>query len=334
MTEMPTTTAKDRVHNITVGLTGDVMLGRLVNEAVSRCADYRYPWGNMLPELRETDLLVINLETTLTNCVRRVPKVFNFKASPDKVRSLVEAGIDVCNVANNHILDFDVQGMLETLTVLDKDGIKHTGAGINLAAAAEPAVVIKNGITVGILGCTDNEPGWKATANRPGTNYIHIEQPDTVLKQVSALRPKVDWLILSIHWGPNMRPIPSRSFVQFAHRAIDHGVDILHGHSAHIFQAVEVYKRRPVLYDTGEFVDDYAVDTWLRNDISFFYILELNRHEIFTLKMLPVSIRNMQVNRAEGDDRRRAVDGIRELCKNFDTRLTGHDGYLYVDLQG
>ena len=95
--------------SVTVAFAGDVMLGRLVNEKIG-LTNYRYPWGDMLPLLKNADVAIINLETTLTRHTQAVPKIFNFRAEPDRVNCLLAAGIDVVNLANNHMLDFGVEG--------------------------------------------------------------------------------------------------------------------------------------------------------------------------------------------------------------------------------
>ena len=264
--------ATNTIEEVRIGLAGDTMLGRNVDEVIGR-RGYRYPWGDMLDILGGTDLNLVNLETTLTRSTQMVSKVFNFKAHPDRVKCLVEAKIDVCTLANNHILDFEIEGMIETIKMLDQKGIAHVGAGRSLDEARQPLIITRKDITIGIIGCTDNEPSWTAGPDTPGTHYVSVDAPDELKEQVKRVNTAVDILILSIHWGPNMREKPSRAFIQFAHQMIDAGVDIFHGHSAHIFQGIEVYKNRLILYDTGDFVDDYYVTPSLRNDQSFFYIV-------------------------------------------------------------
>jgi poly-gamma-glutamate capsule biosynthesis protein CapA/YwtB (metallophosphatase superfamily) len=134
--------------------------------------------------------------------------------------------------------------LIETLETLDRAQIQHVGAGINAIAAAAPVIIKRRGIKVGILGCTDNEPTWKASEAHPGIVYLDVGDLDTIRDAILQLRPQVDLLILSMHWGPNMRERPSADFRAFAHQLI--------------------------LYDTGDFVDDYAIDPFLRNDRSFF----------------------------------------------------------------
>jgi poly-gamma-glutamate capsule biosynthesis protein CapA/YwtB (metallophosphatase superfamily) len=314
-------------QRITIGFMGDVMLGRLVNEKISR-AGYTYPWGNVLPLLKENTLNIINLETTLTISTQAVPKVFNFKASPDKVKTLTEGNITVTNIANNHILDFSYQGMIETIATLDKAHIRHVGAGINEDEARKPVILTFNDTTLGILGYTDNEPGWASSGLKPGTHYVKVGDIRKIQEDIEKIRSKVDIVILSIHWGPNMRDKPTQEFIDFAHAIIDAGVDIFHGHSAHVVQGIEKYKNKLIMYDTGDFVDDYAVDELLRNDRSFLFRVTVDKTKIKHVQLIPVIISSMQVNLAQGDNYTQAVEKIQQLSAPFGTTIT-NDGIIH-----
>lgn len=300
---------KSKKENVLIALTGDVMIGRTVDEHLSTVPS-SYIWGDTLPLLKKADITLINLEAALTTSTHKVPKVFNFKAAPEKVQSLQDAHVTVCNIANNHILDFDVQGLKETLQVLDKAGIQHVGAGNNEAQAKSPVILKKNNVIIGFLGCTDNEPDWKATSSSPGVFFLDVGDMKAIEEEILALRPKVDVLILSIHWGPNMRERPPKSFREFAHQLIDKGVDIIHGHSAHIFQGIEAYKNGLILYDTGDFVDDYYVDPLLRNDRSFLFFIELDKKGFVSLFCIPTLISDYRVNLAKGKD---ALETIKRM---------------------
>jgi poly-gamma-glutamate synthesis protein (capsule biosynthesis protein) len=318
---------KNKNKPLVIGFTGDVMLGRLVNQVMTRIntkepgKGYTYVWGNMLPILRQNDINIINLETTLTKSKKKVSKVFNFKADPDKVKALVEAKIDIVSLANNHSCDFNHEGLLETLQVLDKAKIHHVGAGKTIEQARKPVIITRKGIKIGIIGYTDNEPGWKAGPDKPGNNYLRVGDIEQVKKDIAAIRPKVDLLVTTWHWGPNKREIPTPDFVEFAHRMIESGIDIIHGHSAHVTQGVEVYQGKLILYDTGDFVDDYAVGPVLRNDHSFLYKVYVTKEGIQKLVLVPVLIDNMQVNRAKGKDRAEMVQRIKRLSAAFGTEF-------------
>ncbi|MFZ0564987.1 MAG: CapA family protein [Chlamydiales bacterium] len=286
---------------VCIGLTGDVMIGRLVNEFL-KAVPPKTIWGDLISQFHQTDLNLINLEAALTKSEKAVPKVFNFKSDPDNVAVLKQARIDVVNLANNHILDFSEEGLFETLETLDSNQIFHIGAGRNLEEARKPVIVERKGVKIGILGFTDNEPTWKAGKNHPGVNYLPVGDIQTALKDILPLRKQVDVLITTMHWGPNMVERPSPSFIDFAHRLIEEGVDIFHGHSAHIFQGYEIYQKGLILYDTGDFVDDYYVDPVLRNDRSFLFLVTVSKAGFLSLSLIPTKISDCCVNRAnEGE---------------------------------
>lgn len=314
---------------VTIGLAGDTMIGRLVNEYLGGVTP-DYLWGDLLPLLHQTDCNLINLEAALTTSEHKVPKVFNFKADPEKVQTLVEGAIHVVNLANNHVLDYGKEGLLETLVTLDQNKILHVGAGKNAAEAAAPSIVTCQGVRIGFLGCTDNEPNWTATAQRPGTRYIRIGDLEAIRKEIAQLRPQVDLLIVSIHWGPNMRERPSADFVAFAHQLIACGVDVIHGHSAHLFQGVELYQGKLILYDTGDFVDDYYVDPFLRNDRSFFFIVEADKQRLRSLRLVSTLISNCQVNKAQGNEARETLQRMQKLSREFRTSLREENGELML----
>jgi poly-gamma-glutamate synthesis protein (capsule biosynthesis protein) len=307
---------------LTIGFTGDVMLGRTLDKVISQ-RGYDYPWGNVLPLLKDTDMNIINLETTLTNSSKPVDKTFNFKASPDKVQSLVNANITVANLANNHILDFDRDGLLETTETLDRAGIRHVGAGKNWEMASSPLVIIKRNIRISLLGLTDNEAEWRA-GTEPGTYYVNLEdkiEQNNVLHAIRKLKEENDIVIVSIHWGPNMREQPTKEFISFAHGVADHGAQIIHGHSAHIFQGIENYNDKLILYDTGDFVDDYVANSDLRNDLSAFFIVTVSKFGVVNARLVPVRIFQYQVNQADYEDSNWILKRMNRLSSAFNTRI-------------
>lgn len=312
---------KDSADTVIIGFMGDVMIGRLVNEVIPT-KGYTYPWGNTVDLLQHVDLRIINLETALTTNIQKNPKVFNFKALPDRIKTLQDAHIDVANLANNHSLDFMGAGLIETIQTLDSANIIHVGAGNNIQEACKPSIITKNGINIGIIGYTDNEPTWKATSNKPGTNYIRVGDVTTIKNQIETLRPLVDILIVTSHWGPNMQQVPSAAFVQFAHDIIDSGADIIHGHSSHVFQAIEIYNNKVIMYDTGDFIDDYAVDPMLRNDQSLFFAVTVDKNGPQSVTVAPVVIKDMQVNTATGSEKDEILKRIQQLSQEFGTIIS------------
>src|SRR5919112_1157414 len=318
---------------------GDVMLGRKVAEALSYRMRPEEPWGDVMALLDAADLRIINLECAITDNEQpwtRTAKVFHFRTPPSAIETLRTARIDACSLANNHTLDFEEQGLLDTLEHLDAAGIRHAGAGRNREEAADTTILaVPSDPThrVALLAFTDNEPPFAAGTDRPGTNYLPVSlQPDVLLKverAVVAVRALgVETVIFSNHWGPNMVQRPRELFRRFARAVIDLGVDIYYGHSAHVFQGVEIYRGKPILYDTGDFIDDYAVNRELRNDWSFLFKISLEGGEFRRLELSPVTLPYARVHLAKGSEQEAILDRMEHLSGEMGTAFVRREGRL------
>jgi poly-gamma-glutamate capsule biosynthesis protein CapA/YwtB (metallophosphatase superfamily) len=322
----------------TLALTGDVMLGRGVNETL-RGVRPEEPWGDVLPLLSSADLRIINLECAITGHKRpwsRTPKVFHFRADPPAVEVLRAAHVDACSLANNHTLDFEEEGLLDTLAHLEAADIRYAGAGRNLEEAAQPVLLDIHGERVALLAFTDNEPPFAAGPDRPGTNYLPVSLEPEVLRRVEAAvgaarEAGAGTIVFSNHWGPNMVQRPKGSFRRFARAVVDRGVDVYYGHSAHVFQGVEIYRSKPILYDTGDFIDDYAVDPNLRNDRSFLFHVCMEDGDLKRLELFPVVLPYARVETATGDEREVILDRMVGLSAEMGTTFRRREDRLVLE---
>jgi poly-gamma-glutamate capsule biosynthesis protein CapA/YwtB (metallophosphatase superfamily) len=326
----------------TLALMGDVMLGRKVAEVLNHTMRPEEPWGDVMPLLDAADLRIINLECAITDNEQpwtRTAKVFHFRAKPSAIETLRTARIDACSLANNHTLDFEEQGLLDTLEHLDAAGIRHAGAGPNREEAADPAILTvpaDHTHRVALLAFTDNEPSFAAGTDRPGTNYLPVSLRPGVLRRVeravaAARGMGVDTVIFSNHWGPNMVQRPKKIFRRFAHAVIDRGVDIYYGHSAHVFQGVEIYRGKPIIYDTGDFIDDYAVNPELRNDWSFLFQVSVVEGRFERLDLTPVKLSYARVDLATGGERETILNRMEGLSAEMGTVFTRREGALVLE---
>ena len=327
---------------ITLAMAGDVMLGRGVADALNYHMRPEEPWGDVMPLLDAADLRIINLECAITDNERpwtRTPKVFHFRTQPSAIETLRAARIDACSLANNHTLDFEERGLLDTLKHLDAAGIRYAGAGRNREEAADPAVLAvpaDHARRVGLLAFTDNEPPFAAGTDRPGTNYLPVSLKPDVLRRVeravSTVRQMgVDTVVFSNHWGPNMVQRPKGIFRRFARAVIDRGADIYYGHSAHVFQGVEIYRGKPILYDTGDFIDDYTVDPELRNDWSFLFRVSVEEGGFERLDLTPVKLSYARVDLATGGERETILNRMERLSAEMGTVFARREGALVLE---
>lgn len=327
---------------------GDVMLGRLVNEVLKK-EPPDYPWGDTLDIFKKTDVRICNLECVISDKGQPwtiTPKAFHFRSDSKNISVLKKAQIDIVSLANNHVLDYEEEALLDMMEILDHENIEHTGAGINLVEASAVAIsevtTAKGTFKVGMIAFTDNEPEWEV-GDQPGVFYVPVNLEETsaryLLHEIEEAKKDVDFLIISAHWGPNWGYRPQPDHIPFAKALIDAGGDVIFGHSCHVFQGIEIYKGKPIFYSTGDFIDDYAVDEIERNDQSFLFMVETEGKRITGLKLYPTVIRNMQAcladrqaRKAQESELKDTVFKMIELCDEFGTKSTWQTSEKYLEV--
>ena len=307
------------------------MLARGVTAAI-REKGISWPWGNVLPLLQNADLTLANLECVIGRKGNEfMPRrVFYFRADNKAADALSMAGIDFVSLANNHAIDFRGKGLMETRRLLDQKNITFTGAGKDQQQAQEIAFIDVKGIRVAMIAFADHFKEYSARKTKPGINYITVGSDTTLVKDLisQAKKEGADLIIFSMHWGPNMNRIPLPGFVEFAHAVIDAGVDIFHGHSAHVFQGIEFYNKGVILYDTGDLVDDYYVYPKFRNDQQLLFQINVSAEQIERVELIPLKISAAQVNLAAGTDFEEIYQRIKDLSLPFGTEVSKQDGRL------
>lgn len=296
-----------------------------------------YIWGDALDELErvQPDVRIVNLETSITVCDDCWKgKGINYRMHPANVDCLTAARIDVCAVANNHVLDYGHAGLVETLETLRRAGIKAAGAGRILSEARTPAIVaLAKGVRVIVFALGTESSGvpleWEARVDRPGIDLLPDLSETTaagVCERAHAIRRPRDIVVASIHWGTNWGYDVPRDHRRFARRLVDGGIDIVHGHSSHHPRPIEVYRNRLILYGCGDFIDDYeGIEGYeqYRDDLAVMYFVTVSAvtGELTALDMTPMQIRKLKLNRTADADAhwlRDTIDGVSVL---YGTRL-------------
>lgn len=304
---------------------------------IQKPVKFAYIWGDALEEWARVapDIRIINLETAVTRSNDREDKGINYRMSPDNVSCLTAAQIDCCVLANNHVLDWGIAGLSETLDTLRKEHLTTAGAGRNLREAETPAVLEVTGkgrILVFAYGAeTSGVPwNWAASEDTPGINLLADCSDETVEHLAACVRSVQqpgDIVIVSLHWGGNWGyEIPHRHR-EFAHRLIDDaGVHVLHGHSSHHVRGIEVYKNKLILYGCGDFLNDYEGISGYkdyRGDLSLMYFVtvEPSTGNLVSLHMTPMQIKHFRENRASREDAEWLTDTLNREGKRFGTRV-------------
>jgi poly-gamma-glutamate capsule biosynthesis protein CapA/YwtB (metallophosphatase superfamily) len=303
------------------------MLGRGVAERLRD--DPRAPL--VAPAVAEAaagaDLFVLNLECCISERGERFAdprKPFFFRAPPVAAQRLAELGVDAVTLANNHALDYGPVALLDTLAHLDAAGIAHVGAGADLASARAPVTLSR----LRIVAASDHPTAFAATPDRPGVAFADLRGegvPDWLL-QAATPGPDADAVLVSPHWGPNMRAEPLPAVRAAAAALVAAGATLVAGHSAHVFQGVA----GRVLYDLGDFVDDYAVDRGLRNDLGLLWLVDLERDGPRHIEAIPLTLEFCHTRVAIGDDARWIARRLRTLCARLGTEVRQEDERLVI----
>jgi poly-gamma-glutamate capsule biosynthesis protein CapA/YwtB (metallophosphatase superfamily) len=324
-----------------------VRLAVRANGPIPRPVGFTWPWGDALPVVEEAapDVRVINLETSVTRSADFAPgKAVHYRMNPENLPCVAAIRPDVCALANNHVLDLGERGLRETLGALADAGLAAAGAGLDAAEAGRPAVVpLPDGGRMLILSCgtasSGIPPHWAATASRPGVNLLPSLSPaaaDALITRTQAARQEGDVIVVSIHWGSNWGYSVHTDQVRFAHRLIDGGIDVIHGHSSHHPRPVEVYRRKLILYGCGDCIDDYEGITGYeeyRDDLRLLYFASIapGTGELAAFTMVPMQARNMRLRHASTADSRWLAATLGRISREFGSRIEHRpDGSLIM----
>ncbi len=361
---------------LTLFLCGDVMTGRGIDQVLPHPSDpdlhepavrdartyvelaedafgrirapvsFDYVWGEALDELRRVGphVRIVNLETAVTTSDDAWPgKGIHYRMHPENVPVLEAAGVDCCVLANNHVLDWGLAGLRETLETLDAAGIGTVGAGRNADEAAEPWTLERDGgprIVVLAFGRETSgvSSEWVAGPHRPGVRLLRDLSEESVEEVAEAVRrvgSAEDLVVASIHWGPNWGYRVPRDQRRFARALIDDaGVDVVHGHSSHHPKGIEVHRGRPILYGCGDFVNDYeGISGYerFRDDlvVMYFPAFDPGSGELVRFRMTPLRLRRFRLERPTEEDVAWIRDRMDRECRELGGRVeAGPDGTL------
>jgi poly-gamma-glutamate synthesis protein (capsule biosynthesis protein) len=221
-------------------------------------------FADILPLLGRTDIRLVNLENPLIDGGLPIPKSGpNLRGSEAGASLIRAAGFNCAVLANNHIGDYGSEGVMRTLEVLKNAGIVTVGAGANLSEAGLPWIAEHHGKRVAVLATAENEFGG-ATDSTPGSNGYQARR---VCSAITAARQKADYVVIIMHGGNELNPVPSPATVDRYRTFIDTGADTVIGMHPHCPQGFEVYRGKPIFYSCGNFLFGYPgqgtpLDSW------------------------------------------------------------------------
>jgi poly-gamma-glutamate synthesis protein (capsule biosynthesis protein) len=315
-----------------------VELAERAHGQIAKPPGFSYIWGDTLAEFerRRPVVRIVNLETAVTSsCDACAGKGIHYRMNPRNVPCLTAAGFDCCALANNHTMDWGREGLRETIGALQAAGIKTAGAGSTLAEARKPACFdLSDRQRLFVYACGTTDSGisveWDATEYRPGVCVIDdlsSHAAEEIATRVAASKRKGDIVVMSLHWGGNWGYEVSDERRRFAHQLVDvAGVDIVHGHSSHHPQPIEVYRGKLILYGCGDLLNDYeGISGYerFRSELGLMYFPQIDREtgDLVGLTMTPTCIRGLRVNLADQGDAHWLCAALNRECRRFGTSV-------------
>jgi len=214
-------------------------------------------FGDLLPYIERSDIAALNIEFPLTTQNRGEKKIGpNLKGNPICITPVCEAGFNLAFLSNNHILDFGIEGMNDTITLLEHNGIKHVGCGKNLAEARIPYIYEKDDIKIAILNFSEIEFNC-ATELHGGANPLDIYQN---IEDIRMAKNYCDHVVVVVHAGQDFNHYPPPFMVQRFRKYATEGASIIACHHSHYISGFEVYNGVPIYYGLGNVIYPKFVD--------------------------------------------------------------------------
>jgi poly-gamma-glutamate capsule biosynthesis protein CapA/YwtB (metallophosphatase superfamily) len=306
---------------------GDIMLtGSAKSLLQARGYDLPFQDKSLARLITSADVAFANLEYPITmKGIRYTDKEYTFRGDPESLSAIRKAGFDFLSLANNHIMDYGEKGLLDTIRLCRKNRLSFAGAGSDLASASGLAVIKNRGVRYGLLAysLTFPEEFW-ATPLKPGTAHPDWAQMGQDIRDA---RQKVDILIVSFHWGEELKSEPKKYQIDFAHHAINQGADIVLGHHPHIPQPIEIFRGKPIFYSLG----NYAFGTKSDNaKFSFAPQTRFKDNVPVQVILYPLNVDNQEVGfqprLVRGTAAKKIITHLMEISNSFGTVINYQDG--------
>lgn len=251
----PGTGENERGENTTIIFAGDVLIAEAMEQYYDTEGVERLVSEELLAEMKNADICMVNNEFQFST--RGTPmedKQFTFRTDPKYVQVMLDMGVDIVSLANNHSLDFGTEALQDTFAALDDAGILYAGAGDTKERAEELQIIEVNGLKIGFLAATRVIPvsQWNVEFRQPGLFTAYDDA--RLVECVEAAKKECDFLTVYIHWGIEREAHPQYYQTATAKNCFDAGADLVIGAHPHVLQGIEFMDGKPVFYSLGNYI--------------------------------------------------------------------------------
>lgn len=241
-------------EQVSLSFVGDMLPGEYIANIMAQNG-YDFPYQKALLYLSEPDIMAGNLELPVTTGgtpIENTPYVY--KASPDVLPAMRDAGFDVMSLANNHALDQGLEGMRDTMKHLQEAGIGYMGVGENDTEAFAPLMMDAKGVKVAYIGVSGFIPFAELKADRNVPGIAETYDTTRTVAAIQKAEEEADIVVVMVHWGEDAMDTPEELQRDYARQYIDAGADLVIGSHPHVLQGFETYKGKWIAYSLGNFV--------------------------------------------------------------------------------
>lgn len=291
-TETETVTDKDTV----LVFAGDILLGDRTLPLYQSSGIDGILSPDLLNLMQNADICMVNEEFPFSTRGEQAPdKQFTFRTDPIYVSAFTDMGIDIVTLANNHVLDYGTEALLDTFDTLDSAGIPYVGAGENAERAKKPHYIEANGLTFGFLAASRVWPvaSWEATDTNPGCFGTY--DPAKLIEAIKEARDDCDFLTVYVHWGIERQNYPEDYQVNMAQMYIDAGADLVIGSHPHCLQGIEYFNGKPVFYSLGNYIFGQTTDKTAAIKVT------VDKDCVPVYEVVPATAQNSKTYMTEGD---------------------------------
>lgn len=239
---------------LTMTFAGDVLLRDYFYEALKQTGVTGIVDSKVLRQLKDSDLTCVNQEFPIGVTGEPADKTYTFRVEPDATQYMVDMGIDVVTLANNHSLDYGRSALEETFQALEEAGIGYVGAGRNIEEAKASYDVEIKGKNISILGASRVLPYGSWNAGTETLGVLSTYEPQALLEAIEQAEEQSDFTVVYVHWGVEKSTQPEEYQRTLAKQYIDAGADLVLGSHPHVLQGFEYYKGVPIVYSLGNFI--------------------------------------------------------------------------------
>lgn len=280
---------------------------------------------DLIGEMQSADIMMLNNEFAYSDRGAPTPeKQFTFRARPDSVAYLTDMGVDIVSLANNHAYDYGEQALLDSLQILQAEGIPYVGAGVNEQEASAPVYFIINDMKIAFISATqierlDNPDTKGATETSPGV--FRCFNGEKLMQTVAQAKEESDFVVVYIHWGTENQEETDWLQNKQAPELVEAGADLIIGDHPHILQRIEIIDSVPVIYSLGNFwFNSKPLDTGMVK-------VTISEEGLQSFQFIPCQQVNCRTSMLEGEEKSRVLGEMRRMSGNVQI---DEDGYVLM----